>query len=175
MSDAYLGEIRLVPYQTGRVPQGWLACEGQVLSIQQYAALYSLLGTSYGGDGTTNFALPDLRGRVPISQSQAVGRGTKGGLETVALDQTTIPAHTHTIAVNSNLGTQTNTNNAVYAASPSGTPIYGATTNLVAIGQKDPQLQNAGGSNPAQPHENRQPYLALTYIICVSGYFPPRP
>ena len=172
MSDAYLGEIRLVPYPAGRVPQSWLACAGQMLSIQQYSALYSILGTYYGGDGTTRFALPDLRGRMPISQSPTLVRGTRGGSETVTLDQSTLPVHTHAMAVSSAAGTQANTVAAVYAASPSTTPIYGVPTNLVAIGQSIPQLKPAGG---AQPHENRQPYLALTYIICTSGIFPARP
>lgn len=174
MSDAFLGEIRLVPYQGGRVPQGWLACDGRLLQLQQYVALYALLGVSYGGDGTTNFALPDLRGRVPISQGQGLLRGIKGGSETVTLDQSTMAPHTHAMAVSSAAGTQANTVAAVYAASPTTTPIYGAPTHLVAIAQSVPQLRPAG-NNPAQPHENRQPYLALTYIICTSGLYPPRP
>lgn len=174
MSDAYIGEIRLVPYQAGKVPRSWLPCDGRVLPIQQYSALYSLLGAFYGGDGATNFALPDLRGRVPICQSTHLLRGTKGGSETVTLDQSTLPAHSHAMAASSAAGTQANTITAVYARAPSTTPIYGVPTNLVSIAQSIPQLQ-AAGSRPAQPHENRQPYLALTYIICSSGLYPPRP
>jgi microcystin-dependent protein len=116
--------------------------------------------------------LPDLRGRVPISQSPNFVRGTRGGSELVTLDQSTLAAHTHAMGVSSAAATQANTVAAVYATSPSTTPIYGAPTNLVAIAQSNPQLKPAGAG---QSHENRQPYLVLTYIICTSGFFPSRP
>lgn len=172
MSDAYLGEIRLVSYPSGKVPRGWAACDGSLLDIRTYAALFALLGNAYGGDGRTNFALPDLRGRVPVAASATLKPGTHGGAETVALDANTMPAHTHRMQVNTNSANQTNTLNHIYAAAPTGTPAYGDPGNPVALGDTAPQLKTAGAS---APHENRQPYLALSYIICVMGLFPPRP
>ncbi|GAB0118070.1 phage tail protein [Acidisoma sp. 7E03] len=172
MSDAYLGEIRLVSYPAGKVPRDWLPCDGRIMEIQRNAPLYALLGTAYGGDGRTTFALPDLRGRVPMAASDAQPRGTRGGTEMVTLDANTMPAHTHLMQVSTNSANQTNTANHIYAAAPSNVPVYGDAENPIQLGETDPQLKQSGGG---QGHENRQPYLALTYIICISGIFPPRP
>ena len=172
MSDAYIGEIRLVSYPAGKVPRGWLPCDGRPLSIQQYTPLFALLSTTYGGDGKVSFNIPDLRGRVPVAAGNAAARGSHGGQETVTLTADTMPAHTHMVYVNAAAGTQTKTNDGIYAASPATTPIYGHPTNLVPLGQTAPQLKATGGDSS---HENRQPYIALSYIICVNGLFPPRP
>lgn len=172
MSDAYLGEIRLISYPSGKVPMGWAACDGRMMDLQHNQALFALLGTTYGGDGKTNFALPDLRGRVPVAASATLKPGTHGGAETVTLDASTMPAHTHLMQVSTNPATQTNTANHIYAAAPATTPVYGVPGNPVTLGDTAPQLKTAGAS---AAHENRQPYLALSYIICVSGLFPPRP
>lgn len=172
MSDAYLGEIRLVSYPSGKVPRDWAACDGRVMDVQHNMALFALLGTTYGGDGKNTFALPDLRGRVPVAAGPSLKPGTKGGVEAVTLDASTMPAHTHLMQVNTDPANQANTVNHIYAAAPASTPVYGAPVNTIALGDTVPQLNSAGSG---QPHENRQPYLALSYIICISGYFPPRP
>lgn len=187
MGDITLGEIRLFPY--GKIiPAGWLPCEGQVLNIKEYAALNALLGTYYGGDGRTTFALPDLRGRTPVAQSNVTisGRipnasiGQAGGSETVTLAASQIPAHTHAFYVE-----PSNTSgNSVVGAAPS-TSIKPSTA--PATSPAAPNLYAAAGSvtvslNPAfigvagagQGHENRQPYLPLRYCICVQGLFPQR-
>ncbi|NVN10172.1 phage tail protein [Nguyenibacter vanlangensis] len=172
MAEGYLGEIRIVPYLDGKVPQGWHVCDGTLLQIGQNAALYSLLGTAYGGDGRTTFALPDLRGRAPISQSDALPRGTKGGKEMISLTMTEMPAHNHTMDAYAGAASQPTTANAIYAESPATTPIYGSPTHLVSLSQGTPELVAAGAG---QAHENRQPYTTLNYIICVSGMYPPHP
>lgn len=172
MSDAYIGEIRLVAYPAGRVPVDWLPCDGRPLSIQQNPALYALLSITYGGDGRVSFNIPDLRGCVPVAAGNALALGSQGGQESVTITPNTMPAHTHMVQVNTAPGTQNKTNDGIYAASPATTPMYGPPSNLVSLGQTVPQLKPAGGD---ASHENRQPYIALSYIICVNGLFPPRP
>ncbi|MBP2312715.1 phage tail protein [Azospirillum soli] len=182
MAEAYIGEIRLFPYNN--IPSGWHVCDGSLLTVQQNVALFSLLSTSFGGDGRTNFALPDLRGRTIIgaygvNQNVATQVGGKGGTETVTLTQTQMPVHNHTLqGSSSNAGTANPTNGyfAVPTAPstltnpPATPPIYSpATTPQVALNSNI--IQPAGGN---QPHENRQPFIALQYCICVSGYYPQR-
>lgn len=171
MATPMIGEIRL--FAGNFAPRGWAFCDGQVLSIAQNTALFSILGTTYGGNGQTTFALPDLRGRASIGPRQGPGLssyalGEPGGQETVTLTTTQIPAHNHTLNVNNGVGTTTSPVNAVPAVSASRDSEYASTANATMA---TTAIGNAGGS---QPHENRQPYLAINYIIALVGLFPSR-
>ena len=163
---AYTGEMRLVAF--GFAPRGWARCDGQLLPINQNQALFSLLGTMYGGDGRTTFALPDMRGRVGLGFGTGNGltprtQGAQLGQETVTLGQQHLPRHRHAVRENPAAGTLTSPAKNVpagggrYAAAPNGTVMD---ANMV---------RPVGGD---QPHDNVQPVLALTYIICLSGIFP---
>lgn len=172
MSEPYLGEIRLFSFQ--RIPQGWTQCAGQILNVSQNQALFALLGATYGGDGRTTFALPDLRGRAPLAAyAPPYALGTKGGAEAVSLTASHIPAHNHAFQVTSNAGTTASVAGGIYAAvkAPSEQNLYAApSTPGVTI---DPDtVQPAGGG---QGHSNLQPYLAMSYCIATQGIFPPRP
>lgn len=169
--EAYIGDIKLTAITFAQ--DGWLECNGQMLSISSYTALYSLLGTTYGGNGTTTFALPDLRGRVPIHVGQGASLsnytlGQTGGVESVALTTSQMPAHTHGVAVSTDKGT---------TASPSGTYLAntGSFDNEYAASstETNPAMVQPSGSGSA--HENRQPYLTVRYVICVEGLYPTRP
>lgn len=177
--DNFIGEIRM--FAGNFPPKGWAFCEGQIMPISQNAALFSLLGTTYGGNGTTNFALPNLNGKVPIGAGQGPGlsdyvEGQEGGEETVTLLQAQIPAHSHTVAAGSvAVPANTSTGNADspknnYAA-PS-TKSYSATSsgNMNTTGSTMTLVPIGGG----QPHNNLQPYLVVRYIIALQGIFPPR-
>jgi microcystin-dependent protein len=174
MSAPYLGEIRM--FAGNFNPRGWALCSGQLLSIQQNTALFAILGTTFGGNGQTNFALPDLQGRAPIGFGNGLGLspyalGQEGGSEGVTLNSSQIPAHTHTGSTPSNSAagnTSTPAANTVLAASTTRDRLYStaaADTNL-------PWNTSPVGGN--QPHENRQPYLAVTFIIALQGIFPSR-
>lgn len=170
-TDPYLGEIMLVAWNFA--PVGWAFCNGQLLAIAQNQALFSLLGTQYGGNGTTTFALPDLRGRVPMHFGQGPGLsnhviGEMSGFESVTLLATQMPAHTHPAIADANLGTSSSPAGTLPAREPSGTPIYGAGTGAVMASSA---IGSAGGS---QPHTNMQPYLALNYVIALVGVYPAR-
>jgi microcystin-dependent protein len=167
VSTPFLGEIRIFPYNFA--PRGWAFCNGQILSISQNTALFSLLGTTYGGNGQTTFALPDLRGRVPNSSGQGPGLssytlGQVGGTETVTLTQSEMPSHNH--GVNS-------TNADATSARPGGNfPAAGGGYNSASSNTMAPtMIGNAGGS---QPHSNVQPYLTLNYCIALTGIYPSR-
>ncbi len=177
MTDGYIGEIRLWPGV--RCPNDWHYCDGSTLAISTYQALYSVIGTAYGGDGQTTFALPDLRNRVPIHQGQGTGLtlrplASTGGSTTVTLTTAQIPPHTHTMMV-SNASTQTystpQSNSSFASADPTlglafyGTIGHGETLN--AIGPAT--IQNAGGN---QEHNNVMPSQALNFIICLNGIYP---
>ena len=167
MSEPFIGEIRMVGFNFA--PRSWAFCDGQILSISQNTALFSLLGTTYGGDGRTTFALPDLRGRVPLHPGNGPGLssytlGQKSGVETVNLTQNQIPAHSHFPLCSSddpNSGSPTSG----YSAAV-GTPIYSTSQN----GNMG-ATSSVGGS---QAHENRQPYLAINFCIALQGLFPSR-
>ena len=165
-------------------PRGWLLCQGQLLAIQSNTALFALLGTQYGGDGRTTFALPDLRGRTHVGVGQGAGlsqysQGAVTGTESVTLQSTEMPAHTHTVnpatmPVSSAPGSQTSPVN-TYFAQAAGTPTpmqYGADTggNMAA----DAVSGNSGLTGGGLPHENRMPFLALEYCIATQGVFPQR-
>jgi microcystin-dependent protein len=163
--DQYLGEIRLVPYTFA--PTGWALCAGQLLPINQNQALFALLGNTYGGDGKTTFALPDLRGRVPLGAGTgATGStypvGSTGGEETVKLAVGQLPAHSHPVHANSGAATTKEPVGGV----PAKGGAYAATQNGT-MGAA--MLGKTGGG---QAHENRQPYLSLNYIIALAGIFP---
>ena len=199
--DPILGQIILWPGAVF-VPQGWLPCDGRQLQVSQYAALFSILGKVYGGDGTTTFALPDLRGRVPLGIGQGIGSsnnfamGQKGGSEQTTLNTAQMPTHTHGITVtggtftvkgtpyNNNPGT---TNNPT-ASTCLGTGATGSSddTNIyntnVATGNMPNQegtitgvTGQIGNSGSGQAFSNMQPYVALNYIIAVEGIYPNRP
>ena len=170
----YVGEILLVPYNFP--PTGWSFCDGSILPISQNTALFSLLGTTYGGDGIQTFALPDLRGRSPIASGQGPGLqnydlGQQGGEEAVTLTLSQMPNHTHQVAANSSIANSPSPTGNIWAAQ-SLLNIYGsANANGAAVGMASGTVGMTGGG---QAHENRSPFLTLNYIIALQGIFPPR-
>ena len=172
MSDPFIGQIILVGFNFP--PRGYARCEGQILSIAQNTALFSLLGTTYGGNGQTTFALPDLRGRAPIHFGQGPGLsnrslGEVSGTESVTLTLNQMPTHNHLLNCHSEDGNQGNPNPHVLATSGAAPPPYSnqAPDAKMASTSIDP----AGGS---QPHDNMPPFLALNYCIALEGIFPSR-
>lgn len=172
MADPFVGEIRAFPFAFA--PVGWATCEGQLLPISQNTALFSLLGTTYGGDGRTTFALPDLRGAAPMHPGQGPGLslyalGEQGGSEAVTLTVTEIPAHTHAWTASQSEGGDTSPVGEQFAVGVGGINSYAAGPASV------PLSPSASGSvGGSQPHENRQPYLPVTFCIALQGVFPPR-
>jgi microcystin-dependent protein len=162
MSVPFLGELKLASFNFP--PKGWALCNGQLLPINQNQALFSLLGTSYGGNGQTNFALPDLRGRVPIHFGNSYAMGQRAGAEVHTLTVAELPTHSHGFVASSADGTQVIPTGNKLAAFNNG---YGNAESLVALAPTT--IDNTGGS---QPHENRSPYLVLNYIIALQGIFP---
>jgi microcystin-dependent protein len=177
MTDQYLGEIRLVPYNFA--PSGWAFCAGQLLPLSQNTALFSLLGTTYGGDGMSTFALPDLRGRVAVgwAGSGAGGlsqyvQGETGGTAEVSLVSSEMPNHTHNVLAVNGGGTTSVPANASLAIPRVGRVTEAAySTGQPSANLNPAALAVAGGSTP---HNNLQPYLTLNYIIAMQGTFPPR-
>jgi microcystin-dependent protein len=169
-AEPYLGEIVAVPYDFA--PRGYAFCAGQLMSIAQNTALFSLLGTTYGGNGQTTFALPDLRGRSAISSGQGPGLAPKtlgevGGEETVTLLVTQMPAHNHTVQASSSTGSISSPVGNAWAAQAR-SPIYSASAGTtMALGA----TSVAGGS---QPHDNQSPYLVMNYVIATQGIYPSR-
>ena len=174
MSEAYIGEIRLAAF--GVVPNGWAQCNGQLLPISQYQALFSILGTQYGGNGQTNFALPDFRGRLPLHRSATVQNGTNGGEEFHTLTTAEIPPHTHAAVANPGTPTQTSPSAGFWGIPKSSRPLpnpdyaYAPAANLVPLAAA--AVGPPSGSGGA--HENRSPYLVINFIICLNGIFPSR-
>ncbi|MGB8768707.1 MAG: tail fiber protein [Candidatus Korobacteraceae bacterium] len=175
--EPFLGSLLLVPYNFA--PQGWALCNGQLLSIQQNTALFSLLGTTYGGDGISTFALPDLRGRVPISAGQGPGLqqyvlGQSGGAESATLGVTQLPAHNHSVNTVSTPATGTNPANQYLATSTA--PAVGGVSSIYSSAQPNSTLNpnavsQTGGS---QPVDIRSPYLTFNWIIALNGIYPSR-
>ncbi|KAB1229145.1 phage tail protein [Chryseobacterium viscerum] len=170
-SEPFLGQIAFVPYNF--VPKNWASCDGQLLSIAQNTALFSLLGTTYGGNGTTTFALPDMRGRVLVHNGQAPGgpttytMGQTGGAESVTLLVTQIPAHSHTVNAVTAEGNQNSPTNSLPADTKVLDKEYSdATANTT---MKSTMINNTGGN---QAHENRPPFITLKCIISLVGVFP---
>lgn len=179
--EPFLGQIMMVGFNFA--PRGWAFCNGQLLAISQNTALFSLLGTTYGGDGRTTFALPDLRGRCAVGMGQGPGlsnysQGEMGGQENVTLIQTQMPTHTHTLGASSSVGAVSDPSGAVIANNQvtieRGKTVPASAFNPgPANATMNPQAISPAGGN--QPHENRQPYIAMNYIIALEGIFPPRP
>ena len=169
MSEPFLAEIRIVGFNFA--PRNWAFCDGQILPINQNQSLYSLLGTTYGGDGRTSFALPDLRGRTPIHVGASNGtshpEGQKGGEESHTLSANEMPQHDHTLQASSNTGTSPVP--ALRLLGRMANQAYHEPTNLAAM---HPQtVANVGGG---QGHETMQPWLALNFCIALQGLFPSR-
>ena len=172
MAQPYVGEIRM--FAGNFAPREWAFCQGQLLPISQYATLFNLIGTTYGGDGQTTFALPDLRGRSPVHQGQGAGLssyiiGQLGGAETVTLLTTQLPAHTHVAACQSGAGTSSIPANNLWAASAATRQYTNAGTFAAALNSGSVGL--TGGS---LPHNNLAPYLVINFIISLFGIFPSR-
>ncbi|MEX0781291.1 MAG: tail fiber protein [Dehalococcoidia bacterium] len=166
MGTPFLGEIKLISFDFA--PKGWALCNGQLLPINQNQALFSLLGTTYGGDGAVNFGLPDLRDRVPIHVGNGHTQGERAGQLASTLTLSQMPAHTHFVNASSAVGnTPIPANNVVLAS-----PLNLSYRPPDALAAMDPAtVSNVGGS---QPHENRQPFLTLNFCIALQGIFPSR-
>ncbi len=171
--DPFVAEIRIFPFNFA--PRGWAWCDGQLLPLSQNTALFSLLGTTYGGNGKSNFALPDLQGRAPMHPGQGPGLslhdlGETGGSETVSLLESEIPSHSHALHAHDIDLAELNAPAPLRSlAKSANATIYGAPTNLVNLSTS--ALPPAGGD---QPHNNMQPYLTFYFCIALQGVFPPR-
>lgn len=165
MADNFMGQIKIFSF--GFVPSTYLPCDGRTLPINQNQALFALLGTTYGGNGTTTFALPDFRGRMPIHVGAGHTLGERAGSETQVLLTTQMPIHTHILTASANnADLSLPTNNFLGGG---GQAVYNAASSLVPMAAA--VVENAGAS---QAHNNLPPYLALTIAICVAGIFPSR-
>ena len=173
MADPFVAEIRIFPFNFA--PKGWAWCNGQLLPISQNTALFSLLGTTYGGDGKSNFALPDLKGRAPMHPGQGPGLslhdlGETGGSETVTLLESEMPAHSHSLgAVGGFNGTNNDPTGQVPAKGDAGLLPYTPAGALLTMA---PQAIGPNGGD--QPHNNMMPYLTYFFCIALQGVFPPR-
>lgn len=164
MAEPFLSEIRIMSFVFA--PKGWALCNGQLLPINQNQALFSLLGTTFGGDGRVNFALPDLRGRVPIHVGSGHTLGERGGEQAHTLSIAEIPTHTHVLHGTSNAAVNTPSNTSVMGKS-SPQSAYGGPANLTGMAPNS--ITNTGGS---QAHLNMQPFLTLSFCIALQGIFP---
>jgi microcystin-dependent protein len=175
MTDPFLAEIKI--FAGNFAPSGWAKCNGQLIPISQNTALFSLLGTYYGGDGKTNFALPNLQNSAPLQQGQGSGlsdyrEGDTGGESQVTLLESEIPAHLHQVKASTTPGTQVDPNGMTW-----GVPHAARGTNMYTATQQASQM-NPGGfsvSGNDLPHNNMMPFLALTFIIAMQGVYPSRP
>lgn len=169
MSQPFIGEIR--PFAFNFAPRNWATCSGQVLSIAQNQALFSLLGTTYGGNGQTTFALPDLRGRTPIHLGTGYVQGQAAGVENVTLIASQLPSHTHTVMASADLAAASTPSGNVMGAKPRfGADVYAAGTNPTALSSASAGPATATGG----AHGNMQPSLTLNFCICLFGIFPSR-
>jgi microcystin-dependent protein len=166
MAEPFLSEIRIMSFSFA--PKGWATCDGQLLPINQNQPLFALLGTTYGGDGRVNFALPDLRGRASMHMGSGHTLGERGGEQAHTISIAELPTHVHVVSATSNVAVNTSTpGNTSILAQSSGQFLYGPATNLIAMAAN--QLANTGGS---QAHLNMQPFLVLTFCIALQGIFP---
>lgn len=175
MSDQFVAEIRI--FASNFAPKYWATCDGQLMPISQNTALFSLLGTTYGGDGKSTFALPNLEGSAPMQQGQGQGLslhdlGETGGTETVTLLESEIPAHTHTMQANTGVGDLQSPAPERVLARSSGGSAYQSNTAANLVPMDYQSLTPAGGS---LPHNNMQPYLTMTFCVALQGVFPQRP
>ena len=165
MAQPYVGEVRI--FAGNFAPAGWMFCEGQLLPISEYETLFNLIGTTYGGDGQSTFALPDLRGRLPLHQGNGFTLAETGGVETVTLTVAQMPAHSHPMVGSSHNASASSAKNNVLAQTPTYTPyIAGVPANTPLASSS---VTSIGGS---QPHTNIQPYLCLDFIISLFGIYP---
>lgn len=170
--DPFVAEIRIFPFNFA--PRGWAWCDGQLLPLSQNTALFSLLGTTYGGNGKSNFALPDLQGRAPMHPGQGPGLslhdlGETGGSETVSLLESEIPSHLHPMRTDNDIGEDRIPGPSEAMARSTGGLLYAAPGAVVQMSPNT--LAPAGGD---QPHNNMQPYLTFYFCIAMQGVFPPR-
>jgi microcystin-dependent protein len=164
MAQPYVGEIRM--FAGNFAPAGWMFCSGQILAISEYETLFNLIGTTYGGDGENNFALPDLQSRVPIHMGNGYILAETGGTEEVTLTVNQIAAHSHPLLANSQTATSPFPTNAVLASSPTADN-FASPGSLISMA---PGTVAGGGGS--QPHNNMMPYLAVSFIISLFGIFP---
>ncbi len=175
--EPYVGEIRM--FGGNYAPQGWALCDGQLLDINQNELLYALIGTTYGGNGQTTFALPDFRGRVVLHQGinpvteTSYHIGSIGGVESVSLTLDQLPAHTHTVGAFPSEGNSESPSNAVWAKTTQAQYSTVPTTNSVKFGNMNSKSLTAFGGS--QVHDNMMPYLTINYIIALNGLFPSQP
>lgn len=173
MTEPYVGEIRMLGF--GRVPNGWFACDGSLVSIAQYQVLFALLGTTYGGDGINTFAVPDLRGALPLHQGQGPGLtartiGERAGTENVTLTTLQMPAHTHTVVATSAAASVDTPGPTTLPGAVSGETFYVSdVTGATAVAMEPTAVSVSGGS---QPHENCMPTLTVQYCIAWEGIYP---
>jgi microcystin-dependent protein len=170
--DPFVAEIRIFPFNFA--PKGWAFCDGQILPLSQNTALFSLLGTTYGGDGKSNFALPDMQGNTPMHPGQGPGLslpdlGETGGSDTVSLLESEIPAHSHSLMAFSGVGNRTTPVNNSISRVTGATPYVPGSPALVNMA--DVAITPAGGD---QPHNNMMPYLTMNFCIALQGVYPPR-
>jgi microcystin-dependent protein len=164
MAQPYVGEIRI--FAGNFAPAGWMFCEGQLLPISENETLFQLIGTTYGGDGESTFALPDLRGRIPLHQGNGFILAETGGAEEITLTVNQIPSHSHPVLANSGAGSASSPQNNLLATTVGN--IYSAPTGN-QVNMSAAAVSSVGGS---QPHNNFQPYLCVNYIISLFGIFP---
>jgi microcystin-dependent protein len=164
MAEPFLAEIRILPCDFA--PKGWALCNGQLLPINQNQALFSLLGTTFGGDGRVNFALPDLRGRTPFHAGDGLTLGQRGGEASHTLSLSEMPEHTHTLQASSQPANLAVPNLGAWASTSTGTNFSNAAPNTA---MQAGLISSVGGS---QAHENRQPFLTLSFVIALQGIFP---
>jgi microcystin-dependent protein len=167
MTEPFLSEIKIMSF--GFAPRGWATCDGQVLPINQNQALFSLLGTTFGGDGRVNFALPNLQGRAPMHVGSGHSLGERGGESSHTLSISELPTHVHVASASSAAATAGAPNNTRVLSQSAGANAYAAATNLTAMASN--ALTSVGGS---QAHLNMQPFLILNFCIALQGIFPSR-
>ncbi|QQQ19473.1 tail fiber protein [Brevundimonas vitis] len=175
--DYYAGEIRM--FAGPNVPEGWVPCDGRTLNINDYQILYALLGTTWGGNGTTTFGIPDLRGRLPMGQGQGPGltmrnRGQMLGTETVALTEAQMPAHTHTLNATTAVATSVTPGPGLLHADPAdpARAYFAPTAPITNLTLEDPTIGNQGGG---QPHSNLMPTSVVTFMMATNGLYPVQP
>jgi microcystin-dependent protein len=166
MAQPYVGEIRM--FAGNFAPAGWMFCEGQLLPISENETLFQLIGTTYGGDGESTFALPDLRGRIPMHSGNGFSLAEVGGVETITLTTQQIPTHSHPLLATSSSATTT--------APQGNVPAGASVVNVDAYGSDEPVMpvspSSISGTGGSQPHNNFQPYLCIDFIISLFGIFP---
>lgn len=164
MAQPYVGEIRL--FAGNFAPAGWAFCNGALLPISEFETLFQLIGTTYGGDGESTYAVPDLQSRVPIHQGNGFVLGETGGVETVTLTQQQVPSHSHPLVATTAPGTSNTPAGNLLAQTSSVTPYINDATSV------DMAANAISGTGGSQPHDNMQPFLAVSYIISLYGIFP---